>query len=174
MLIVKTAGIVLILGGCGAWGLLGARHMEKRVEQLSEIRRSLAFLEREITCAYTPLPVALQRTARFSELPVSILFSLSAARLEDRQGMTAEEAWRLGVEGLKKSCDLIPADLKLLENAGRQIGLSSAAEQKKLLLVLQEELLLQEEKARAKIESERKIRAYGGFILGAAVVIILI
>ncbi len=174
MLAVKTAGIVLILSGCGAWGLWGARRMEKRVEQLSELRHSLAFLEREITCAHTPLPIALQRTAQFCELPASILYSQSAARLESRNGATAAEAWLQGVENLGHNSDLDSADLKLLEKAGRQSGTSSAAEQKKLLTLLQEELLLQEEKARANMKSERKIRAYGGFILGAVAVIILI
>jgi len=148
--------------------------MDKRVEQLRCLRHSLAFLEREITCAYTPLSTALKHTAQFSEFPVSILYSRSAARLDNKNGLTAEEAWLSGLESLKAECDLDSADIKLLAKAGKQIGISSAAEQKKLFTLLQEELHLHEEKARANLESGKKIRAYGGFILGAAVAIILI
>jgi stage III sporulation protein AB len=52
--------------------------------------------------------------------------------------------------------------------------MSDAAEQKKVFNLLQEELRMQEEKAREELKSGRKLWAYGGFIMGAVVVLLLI
>ena len=59
----KTIGIALIIGGFGGFGLGRARRFEKRVEELKNLRLALGFLEKEITCTYTPLSRALSRTA---------------------------------------------------------------------------------------------------------------
>ncbi|MDD2586399.1 MAG: hypothetical protein PHT79_03255, partial [Syntrophomonadaceae bacterium] len=78
MLWLKTAGIVLIISGFGAWGLSGARRIGKRVEQLRELKMAIGFLEKEITCMYTPLSLALERTSKFCKHPVNFLFAESS------------------------------------------------------------------------------------------------
>lgn len=170
----KIVGISLIMGGFGGWGLSGARRLEQRVEELRDLRMALGFLEKEITNMFTPLSLALERTAGFCDLPVADLFLKSSSALGGKQGTTIREAWTAGLEALSRSSALLPADLKLLENAGGQLGMSNASEQKKVFALIQEELKLQEEKARDKVKGSHKLWSYGGFLLGAVVVILLL
>jgi stage III sporulation protein AB len=170
----KSMGIALIMGGFGGWGLSGAWRFEKRVEELKNIRLALGFLEKEITCTFTPLSRALARTAVFCEQPVSLLFRESSEWLQSREGVTAGEAWRAGIKKLAAHSALNAGDIHLLDSIAVQLGMSDAAEQKKIFDLLQEELRMQEEKARDELKSGRKLWAYGGFIVGAVVVLLLV
>jgi stage III sporulation protein AB len=170
----KTLGIALIIGGFGGFGLSGARRFEKRVDELKNIRMALGFLEKEITCAYTPLSRALTRTATFCEKPAALLFAESARLLNSRQGTTAEEAWRTGLQKLVEHSSLKAGDISLLDSLAVQLGRSDAGEQRKVFDLLQEELRIQEEKARAELDSGHKLWSYGGFIIGTVVVLLLI
>lgn len=174
MIGLKVVGTSLIIAGFGGWGLAGARRVERRVEEILDLRMSLGFLEKEITGAFTPLSLALERTAEFCDLPAAHLFLESAATLQKRQGATIKEAWGEGINSLARNSSLLPADLKLLENIGAQLGMSNASEQKKMFSLILEELKLQEEKARDKVKASRQLWSYGGFILGIAVVILLL
>lgn len=170
----KALGISLIISGFGGWGLAGARRMEKRVNVLRDLRLSMAFLEKEITTMFTPLSLALERTAQFCDLPVAHLYNATAACLKRKQGVTMTEAWNEGLGALLHNSDLLKSDIKLLENGGRHLGMSNASEQKKIFSLLQEELKLQEEKARDNLKSSHKLWSYGGFVLGTVVVILLL
>ena len=170
----KTIGIALIIGGFGAFGLGGARRFERRVEELKNMRLALGFLEKEITCTYTPLSRALDRTAVFCEKPVSLLFQEGADLLQAGEGITAGEAWRKGLKQLARDSSLKDGDLQLLNSVAAQLGMSDAKEQKKVFNLLQEELRMQEEKARDELKSGHKLWAYGGFIMGTVVVLLLI
>lgn len=170
----KTVGIALIIGGFGGFGLGRARRFEKRVEELKNLRLALGFLEKEITCTYTPLSRALSRTAIFCKKPVSQLFQESAGLLQVGEGITAGEAWMKGLEKLARDSSLNDGDLQLLNSVAAQLGMSDAAEQKKVFNLLQEELRMQEEKARDELKSGHKLWTYGGFIMGTVVVLLLI
>ncbi len=174
MIGLKLVGISLIISGFGGWGLAGARRMDRRVGELRDLRIALGFLEKEITTMYTPLSLALQRTQEFSDLPVAHLFRDSASALEMKQGATIREAWRQGIASMLSHSALLPGDIKVLENAAGQLGMSNASEQSKMFALIQEELKLQEEKAREQVKSSRQLWSYGGFIMGAVVVILLL
>jgi stage III sporulation protein AB len=132
------------------------------------------FLEKEITCMHTPLSQALLQTAKFSISPVNMLFRETSVQLHGKLGLTASEAWSRGLDRLRKESALSEDDLELLSSVAMQIGMSNVDEQKKFFTLIQEELRIQEEKSLAEVESGRKIWAYGGFILGTMVVLLLI
>ena len=93
MIWLKTMGVACIISGFGSYGLMGARHIEKRVEELKNIRVSMGFLEKEITYLQTPLSRALQKTAQLTNPPLQIFFAECSRRLQDRQGTSIVEAW---------------------------------------------------------------------------------
>lgn len=170
----KMLGVACIIAGFGSYGLLGARRMKNRVEELKLVRGSLGVLEKEISYLQTPLTKALQRTAQLTRPPVQLLFSESCRRLQDRQGTSIVEAWDQALYKLSAASDLAEEDLEILRAASSQLGSSGVEEQKKLFQLLQEQLKMQEENARSALESGRKLWGYGGFILGATVVLLLL
>lgn len=174
MSLMRMMGIVLVIAGFGAYGLMAAQSLRRRVDQIKELRMAMGFLEKEITYLQTPLSIALERTGRCVSDPVGQFFRLASRNLKDRQGVTAYEAWQAALEYLQKSSDLKPDDLELVKNVGTQIGLSGPLEQEKLFHLVQEELKIQEERARESEESGKKLRSYGGFILGMTVVLLLL
>lgn len=163
----------MIIGGSGLWGLSGAKRLEKRQEQLAELKLALAFLEKEISHMHTNLPLALQKTAAFSTGPVNILFSAAATELLSKRGVTAQEAWLKGLAELQAAAQLQAADLQLLAAIAPQLGASNASEQHKALSLLGEELKLQQQKASSDRDANQKLWAYGGFILGTAIVLLI-
>jgi stage III sporulation protein AB len=174
MLWLKILGAAFIISGFGLYGLIGARNLSNRVVQIRNIRLALGFLEKEITYLHTPLPLAMERAAGCTPEPAKTLFYECGRTLKVRQGMTTSEAWALSLKKLHAISDLKDEDLELLKMLSSQMGMSDADEQKKLFGLLQEQLKIQEEKARQEAESGHKIRAYGGFMLGATIVLLLI
>lgn len=173
-MVLKTLGIALVMAGFGAWGLGGARRLEKRNDDLRELRFALAFLEKEISFLHTPLSIAMHRAAAMSPGSVSLFFDAIAQSLARQRGITAAEAWREAIQHLQRQSHLHATDLSILKTAAQQLGLGDAEEHRKCFALLQEQLQLQEEKARQECSSNRKLWSYGGFVLGAAVVILLL
>lgn len=173
-MLIKTIGMVLVIAGFGGWGVSGARRLCGRVKNLRDLHMALAFLEKEITCMYSPLSQALENTARCSPFPVSRLFSGSAARLRGRAGVTAREAWLQGIAELRQFSQLQDDDYELLAAAAYQLGASDADQQRKFLESLQEQLKISEKKASINMESGQKLWTYGGFLAGLLVVLLLL
>lgn len=174
MLWLKTIGICLTVAGCGTWGISRASRYGRRVEQLRALKMALGFLEKEIIYMHTPLTRALERTGHFAQPPVSQLFQTAARHLQNKEGATAREAWLAGMQNLSRVGDLGKAELQLLESAAPQLGMSDAAEQGKFIRLMQEQLKLLEDQASQQAEAGQKIWSYGGFILGAVVVLLLL
>ena len=170
----KMIGTALIISSLGAWGLSGARGIGKRTEELRELRFAIAFLEKEISYMHTPLTRALERTARMCQNPVSALFRESALSLKAGRGLTAGEAWMIGLEKLNVGSNLQATDLEILGSAAHHLGMSDSSDQRKFLVLLQEEIKVQEEKARQEQAGKQKLWSYGGFILGIVIVLLLI
>ncbi|MDD4801722.1 MAG: hypothetical protein PHF24_02090 [Syntrophomonas sp.] len=174
MLWLKTLGAAFIISGFGLYGMMGARTISNRVKQIRNIRIAMGFLEKEISYLHTPLPLAMERAAQCTAEPARTLFYQCGHILQDKQGMTIPEAWTYSLEKLRSVSNLKDEDLEVLKVLSLQMGVSGLDEQKKLFKMIQEQLKLQEEKARQGVEAECKIRAYGGFILGTTVVILLL
>ena len=174
MLWPKLLGVILIIGGCGCYGLMSANRLHHRVEQLLNMRLALACLEKEINYLRTPLPAALSQAARGAAEPARSLFASTSQDLQTREGITINEAWQHNVRSLYQQTNLNGQDLELLLIMAPQLGTSGGEEQVKLLTMVQEQLKVQEDKARLEEEHGRKLRVYGGFAFGAAVVLLLL
>lgn len=173
-MILKAIGTIMIISGAGMWGLSGARRLTKRQEQLGELKMALAYLDKEIYYMHTNLSQAMLNTTKFAGWPINVLFAATAQELNLKNGTTAEEAWQKGVNALQAKAQLHPNDIALLATLASQLGVSSAYEQNRALTALGEELGLQEIKARLETDCNHKLWSYGGFIMGTAIVLLLI
>ncbi|MEQ8174416.1 MAG: stage III sporulation protein AB [Syntrophomonadaceae bacterium] len=173
-MLTKILGAAFIVSGLGGWGLYGARRLRERARHLHELNMAFGYLEKEITCIFNPLPLALAHTAQFAPEPVAQLFSVSSGLLQGRSGITARDAWLKGVEKLSLVSPLTGEDLMLIKSAADQLGVSDAPGQRKFLSLIQEHLSIAEQTARSKAQVEQQLYAYGGFIAGLVVVLLLI
>ncbi|NLB52824.1 MAG: hypothetical protein GX808_07780 [Syntrophomonadaceae bacterium] len=171
---IKTLGICLIITGFGMWGLWGAQRIDNRVKQLKNLRIAIGFLEKEVTYMQTPLSQAMSRTGHFCDRNVAVLFRECASYLGKKSGITGNEAWEKGLKKLIEESELKKIDLELLKTVGPQLGLSDRLEQQKFFALIQEELKLQEKAALNEAEAGKKLWSYGGFIIGAVIVILLL
>lgn len=174
MLWIKTLGIVLVMAGFGSYGLLGAASLDKRVQQIRNIRLAMSILEKEVSYLHTPLSRAFSQTAGCVEEPARSFFQNCSHDLQDRQGITISEVWTSNLHKVKKSSHLKNEDIELLQLIASQLGMSSQDEQLKLFKMIQEQMKVQEDKARLEAQTGYKLRAYGGFILGAVIVLLLL
>ncbi len=174
MLWVKTLGVVLVMAGFGSYGLLGANSLGKRVEQIRNVRLAMGFLEKEINYLHTPLPLAFSRSAQCVQEPARSLFENCSQSLQDRQGITISEVWGQSLVKIRGLSDLNNEDFEILQLVSSQKGMSGTEEQNRLFAMIQEQLIIQEGQARREAEAGHKLRAYGGFIVGAAIVLLLI
>lgn len=170
----KLGGIIAIIGGFGYLGLTSAWLIRKRAEELKNLRIAMGILEKEITCFFTPLTLALSRCAPLVQFPANIFFQHTASALKQRKGITAFEAWQAGINSLAEVSAFKSEDVKLIDSLVNQLGMGDIDDQKKAFLRIDQELKLQEEKVRSKFYSEGKMLSYGGFLLGITVTILLI
>ncbi len=170
----KLIGVVFVIGSCGSWGLIGSRRVRQRIEQIKDLRLGLNYLEKEITCMYTPLSLAMKNTAGYTRYPVCVFFGTVAESLKNEGGMVAAEAWQFGITKLRQAAQLKDEELQFLESLSGQIGASNSKEQQKCLDLISEQLKIIEEKCQTNMDSSQKLWTYGGFILGAIMVLLLI
>ncbi len=170
----KSLGVAFVIAGFGFWGLLAAKKMEKRLRQLKDLRLALGFLEKEITYNYTPLSLAMEKTYRFSPAPINLIFRECSLLLSNKTGITGVEAWGQALNNAEPYLELKAEDKELLLTASGQLGMSDIYEQGKFLTFLQEELKIQVQKATEEVNSGQKLWAYGGFIIGVTIVILLV
>ena len=83
MLGLKIMGAASIITGFGCWGLNAARRMDRRVEQLQELRLALGFLEKEISCIYSPFPRPWLKLLIFST-PGFLSLATSSSLLQEK------------------------------------------------------------------------------------------
>ncbi|MDR1159813.1 MAG: hypothetical protein LBK69_04210 [Syntrophomonadaceae bacterium] len=171
---VKALGSILIVLGCGVWGLLEAKKIRRRMKQIKELRLALNFLEKDITLMYVPLAEALDNTGDFCNGGIGYFFKRCAQFLQEKSGITAGEAWRLGLTELKKHSALREVELHLLEGVADQIGVSEVKEQQKCLDLVNEQLKMIEAQNYENMENQQKLWIYGGFVLGTVTVLLLI
>lgn len=169
----KLVGVVLIIGGCGAYGLFSANRLHKRIENIISVRLALGYLEKEINYLHSPLPIALSRSAQNVDEPARSFFNNVSKDLQNRAGITVTEAWQQNLNDLRAISELKNEELELLGILSAELGRSGVEEQLKMFAMIQEQLKLLEEKARQEEVAGRKLRVYGGFAFGATVVLML-
>lgn len=170
---VRIALLAMLIALSGAYGLMGARRLDLRVEELRELRLAMKLLREQIHYLHTPLPEALWLCAERYRPPVDALFRTSAEVLRDPAGAGIAEAWEAGVRRLGAAGHLHPQDIGVLRQASGRLGSSGLAEQTRLLDWLDGELKRQQETAEAHRASQRQLWSYGGFIVGAILALLI-
>jgi stage III sporulation protein AB len=173
-MIVKVFGCLVIMVCATLAGFVLANGYKKRVRELRAFQQALQMLESEILYTSTPLPQAVDRTARSLAAPVNRIFAVVGKVLDSRTGCTAGEAWCMGVDQTKDLLSLDSEDIEIIRSFGKNLGSVDKENQEKSFTLAKYQLRAQQAKAEEERSKNERLYKNLGFLLGAALVILLI
>jgi stage III sporulation protein AB len=167
----KILGALMIIFVCVYMGRILSGQLEKRCKLLHDLQQGLLALEREIGYTATPLPKALAIAGQSSGLAVCV-FSEASRKLEQKRGISAQEAWEISLQKAGHELPLLSEDLAILSAFGRGLGLSDIEDQIKRLELSRQRLFVQEEEAHEQYKKLGKVWKNLGWAAGIAIAII--
>ncbi len=169
---IRLLGLLAILAGSGAFGLLMARSYTLRPRQLRAFHQAVWALETEISYSSTPLPEALAGAVNGVEEPASKFFLAVADQIS--RGIPAGAAWQKAGEELKRDFCLTAEDWRTVLHIGIGLGTTDRTEEKKKLRLGCTRLLAAEELAEEQSRKLARVWRYMGFLAGAAIVLVIL
>jgi stage III sporulation protein AB len=173
-MMIKLIGCLTILFCSTAAGYLLASGYTKRVRELRIFQHALQSLESEIMFTSTPLPQAVKKTAVRLESPMDRMFGFFGNMLEQRTGHTAGEVWNMALDQARDFLCLDREDLEIIRDFGKNLGSTDKANQEKNFQLVKFQLEVQLAKAEEKRRRNEKLCKNLGFLLGAALVTLLV
>lgn len=170
----KIVGGLLVVSASGLLGILFSNRLSIRYKELNNLRRYMQMLETEVIYGATPLPAALRNISDKAEGLISRFFSTISDSLEDRSFYTVRDAWTYSAEAVLKDSSLDRADIELVKSFGNILGCSDREDQKKHFELFYLQIKHQESAAQEEINRSAKMYRSLGFLLGIAVVVVLI
>lgn len=170
----KGIGALLIITSSGLLGIMLSGKYSQRPKELRKLRFSLQMLETEIVYGSTPIPYACFNVGMKSEKPWSCFFSSVSQNLLERRFFSMEEAWNHAMHDSLSNSYLNSVDKELLKNFGRILGKSDTEDQKKHFRLIYAQLEHHEKIAEDERRNNEKMYKSMGFLLGAAILIILV
>lgn len=157
-MIIKAAGICLILFSSTGIGFLSSRRLKERIEELESIRRLLLMLRGEIKYSRSTLPEAFQAIGRRLSKPYGDMLLKAASAMEQLQGQTLSQIWEERVTEALTESALYKEDKEKLIHLGNQLGYLDAEMQIATLELYLEQL--QEEIKNASENFKRNGKLY--------------
>lgn len=171
---IKIIGSLLIILSSGLLGIIMSRKYSIRPKELKKLRFSLQMLETEIVYGATPIPYACYNVGCKSDTPWNNFFLAVSENLLKRRFFSMEEAWDQAMHDSLSNSYMNKMDKELLESFGRVIGKSDIDDQKKLFKLFYTQLEHHEKAAEDERRNNEKMYKSMGFLLGAAILIILV
>lgn len=171
---IKGIGALLIVISSGLLGILISSKYSIRPKEIRKLRFSLQMLETEIVYGSTPIPYACYNVGCKSDNPWKGFFLAVSDNLLNRRCFSMEEAWNQSILDILQDSCLKQTDIELLRNFGRVIGKSDTEDQKKHFKLIYAQLEHHEKIAEDERKTNEKMYKSMGFLLGAAILIILV
>lgn len=165
-------GCIILIAGCGSFGLWMANRIRRRPSELRESLMALALLDTEIVWGATPLPEAFGIVKERTDAPWQGFFKELQDRLQ--RGEPGSIAWNETILNQKTHFCLKPEDWQVIRDVGKGLGRSDRTEQHKQLELVLRQLTLLKEQADLWSAKQAKMWSYLGFLCGFAGVLILI
>ncbi len=169
---IRLLGLLAVLAGSGAFGLVMAQRYAVRPRQLRSFHQAVWALETEISYSSTPLPEALASAVNGIEAPTDKFFLAVSGQIT--QGIPAGAAWQQAGEELSREFCLTAEDWRTILNIGIGLGSTDRIEEKKKLRLGCARLLAAEELAEEQSRKLARMWRYMGFLAGAAIVLAIL
>ena len=164
----------VIVGCSSLLGFIFANTYVERVKLLNALLSTLQMLETEIVYGATPIPDIMRKIGNKSKKEVGDIFLSAADLLNLNSGQTFDEIWRSAVFQETEHTCLNREDMDLLLSLGKNLGISNCEDQIKHIRLIQEEFKRHYELALAERDKNTKLFKNLGFLLGTAIVIIVL
>ncbi|WMI80166.1 stage III sporulation protein AB [Anaerotignum sp. MB30-C6] len=152
---------------------LGARE-KYRLKELEEIERGILLMKNQISYLGTPLAQLLDQISWKTEGAIGLAFQEIAARMEERQGNTAEEIWESVWMEMGKKTYLTAVDLDELIAFGRTLGFLEKEQQEGSMDLFLYNLREREERIKKRLEKNGRLYCSMGVLGGLLIVITLL
>lgn len=170
----KGIGALMVIISSSLLGILISSKYSIRPKEIRKLRFSLQMLETEIVYGSTPIPYACYNVGCKSDRPWKDFFLEVSENLLERKFFSLEEAWNEAIVNILEDSCLTSGDKELLMNFGRVIGKSDTEDQKKHFKLIYAQLEYHEKMAEDEKRNNEKMYKSMGFLLGAAILIILV
>ncbi|MDA8442543.1 MAG: hypothetical protein M0Z55_09220 [Peptococcaceae bacterium] len=168
---IKLFADLTIVAGSGAYGLLMSRRHVKRPQQLHALHQGLSALETEINYGATPLPQALKVAAQGIDPALGSIFEQTAAQIMVQ--IPAGPAWENSCSKAKHELCLTEEDWRNIISFGIGLGTADRSEEVKKLKLVCTRLLALEERAAERGGKLARLWSYMGFLVGAAIALVI-
>lgn len=170
---IRTVAIVAVLYSATMLGATIARNYRERPRHLRLMQFALQMMETEINYGATPLPDIWRNLAHRIGEPINGIFAQAHTHLNQGTSTISESFdWALQ-EGLRTTA-LLSTDMEILRTLSSTLGRSNREEQMKSIRLAQTELAIEETKAEQERQNNEKMWRYLGFLIGMALVVILV
>lgn len=171
---IKAIGALLVILSSSLLGMLMSSKYSLRHKEIRKLRFSLQMLETEIVYGSTPIPYACNNVSSKCDNPWRGFFKAVSDNLLERRFFSMEEAWNQAMIEKLSDSYINTIDKELLRSFGRVIGKSDTEDQKKHFKLIYAQLEHHEKMAEEERRNNEKMYKSMGFLLGAAILIILV
>jgi len=173
-MILKMAGIVLIVSASAFLGYFLSLECRNRPQQLRELQSLLSMFENQICYLSDILTEAFTRVYKSSSTSVGEFFGQTVEYIKNHPGTNASLAWETAVKENMHKTALNSEDKEILLAFGKILGSSDIEGQVKNIRLTVSQLKTQEEKAeRNRMKYEHMYRNLG-LLGGVALAILLV
>lgn len=173
-MIVKAAGICLIMGSSTAMGFLLSGRLEERIEELECMKKMLMQLKGEIRYHHAMLPEGFRATAGRMENLYGTLLKNVSEEMEEMDGQTLAQIWEKNVRVVLKESALSKEDKERLVAFGGQMGYLDIEMQINSIELYMEQLQEEIKNAKEGLKRNGKLYRTMGVIAGIFVVILIV
>lgn len=174
-MVIKWAGIGLVLFSGTGWGLWMAWRWKARLEAMETLRQMVFCLKGEITYSRAPLEEALERVGQRESGFLGPLFTGAAKEIAGSREESFSKIWEKQIELIRKGPQseiLDSEDIKQLAGLGGRLGYLDVDMQERTLLLYLEQLELSISRLRGEIRERCRLSTALG-MMGSLLLVIL-
>lgn len=130
-MIIKTIGMVFVIGGATLLGWYVDKLQILRIQDLEGLRRMLHMLHGEVSYAMTPLPSAIEEIINKNHTRINIILKELLSLIEAKTGDNLATLWKDAITSHVSYTYLQEEDTKILLTLGQSLGYLDKEMQKK-------------------------------------------
>lgn len=170
----KAVGAIMVILSSTAIGFYFSSLLRARIQELSDLRKTLFILRGDIQYGNTPLPEALQSIALRNKSEFKPFYMQVSEKLCRLEGESFQEIWSNGVDQCLNETALTKEDKLELKRLGENLGHLDREMQVRTIDLYLEIIKREMEEATTTIKEKTKLYNTLGILAGLFITIVMI